>query len=255
MTATLIGAGHTDVGRKRQFNEDSFAFDLSSGLLALADGMGGHAAGEVASKIAIDTVTEFIAQTSGRTDISWPFGFDDRISRSSNLLRTAVRLANDRIFKNIEGHEELRGMGTTLVAALIQDGRASVAHVGDSRVYLWRPGTLTQITNDHSWVNEQVGMGLLSREEASRHPFRNVITRALGSREEVAADIVELALEPRERLLLCSDGLTAMLEDREILQTLDALPGDLEAATLELIERANMAGGDDNITVILAGRG
>lgn len=255
MTISLIGAGRTDVGRRRDFNEDSFAIDLDAGLLTLADGMGGHAAGEVASRIATETVSDFIkeAKRGGQDGFEWPYGFDGRCSVSANTLRSAVRLANDRIFRTIEEHPEMKGMGTTLVAVLAENDLACVAHVGDSRVYLCRHAVLSQITNDHSWVNEQVRAGNLSIVEAARHPFRNVITRALGSREEVTADIKEVRVEPGDRMLLCSDGLTSMLGDSEILAVLERHPDDLDAAAASLIDSANGAGGEDNITVILAG--
>ncbi len=252
MNGAIIAAGRTDVGLKREFNEDAFAIDLDCGLLALADGMGGHAAGEVASRLAIESVEDFIRRTSAQPDITLPFGYDDRLTVSGNRLRAAVRLANERIFRSIEEQEELRGMGTTLVAALATNTAISIAHVGDSRAYVLQNGKLVQVTNDHSWVNEQVLLGLLSREEAARHPFRNVITRALGSREDVAADVTEIALAPGDILLLCSDGLTTMLEDREILEALGRHPGDPEGGAAELVERANRAGGEDNITVIVA---
>ena len=249
----LIGAGRTDVGRRRDFNEDSLAIDLGAGLLALADGMGGHAAGEVASKIATETVLEFVRATAGKRHIDWPYGYDEGQSLSANKLRSAVHLANDRIFKTIEDHPEMKGMGTTLVTVLAQGAAACVANIGDSRVYSYRSGHLTQLTSDHSWVGEQVRMGNLSAEEAVRHPFRNVITRALGSREDVSADLKELRLEPGDRMLLCSDGLTTMIEDKEILEVLEAWPDDPAAAAAALVDRANEAGGEDNITVIVAG--
>lgn len=253
MNAPLVGVGRSDVGRKRDFNEDAFAVDLENGLFAIADGMGGAAAGEVASGIAIATLTEFIARTAKNPGGERPYGSDERLSGQANRLRSAILLANETIYRTIEEHEEMKGMGTTLVAALARDSGVCVGHVGDSRVYLWREGELRQITNDHSWVNEQVSLGLLSREEASRHPFRNVITRALGSREQVAAEVIEVPLSPGDRLLLCSDGLTNMLDDRRIQAVLDAHPGDHEAAASELVDQANQAGGEDNITVIVAG--
>ena len=253
MNAPLAGVGRSDVGRKRDFNEDAFAIDLENGLFAIADGMGGAAAGEVASGLAIATLTDFITRTSAATEPDRPYGWDERLSGQANRLRSGILLANERIYRTIEEHEEMKGMGTTLVAALTRDCGVCVGHVGDSRVYLWRDGQLRQITSDHSWVNEQVSLGLLSREEASRHPFRNVITRALGSREQVSADVTEVPLSPGDRLLLCSDGLTNMLDDRRILQILNSHPGNFEEVTSELIAQANEAGGEDNITVIVAG--
>ena len=253
MNAPLAGAGRSDVGRKRDFNEDAFAVDLENGLFAIADGMGGAAAGEVASSIAIATLTDYITRTAGAAASDRPFGWDDRLSGQANRLKSGILLANEKIYRTIEEHEEMKGMGTTLVAALARDCGVCVGHVGDSRVYLCRDGQLRQITSDHSWVNEQVSLGLLSREEASRHPFRNVITRALGSREQVSADVTEVPLSPGDRLLLCSDGLTNMLDDRRILEVLDAHPTDHEKAAAELVRQANEAGGEDNITVIVVG--
>ena len=253
MNAPLAGAGRSDVGRRRDFNEDTFAVDLVNGLFAIADGMGGAAAGEVASSIAIATLTEYISRTASEASPDRPFGWDDRLSGQANRLRSGILLANEKIYRTIEEHEEMKGMGTTLVAALARDSGVCVGHVGDSRVYLCRDGQLRQITSDHSWVNEQVSLGLLTREEALRHPFRNVITRALGSREQVSADVTELPLSPGDRILLCSDGLTNMLDDRRILQVLGDHQRDYEAAAAELIRQANEAGGDDNITVIVAG--
>lgn len=253
MSRMLIGAGLTDVGRKRDFNEDAFAIDLGSGLFALADGMGGHAAGEVASRLAIETVTEFITKTAAHPDVTWPFGYDDRLSVRGNRIRAAVRLANERIIHSIEENEALRGMGTTLVTALAENGTVCLGNVGDSRAYLCRGGELKQVTSDHSWVNEQVLLGVLTKEEAARHPFRNVITRALGSREDVAADVSEMEFGRGDRLLLCSDGLTTMLNDAAILDSLARHHKDPHAAAADLIARANGAGGEDNITVIVAG--
>jgi protein phosphatase len=252
MNAPLVGSGRSDVGRKRDFNEDAFAVDLNNGLFAIADGMGGAAAGEVASGLAIATLTDFIARTAGPAAAERPYGYDERLSLQANRLRSAILLANEKIYRTIEEHEEMKGMGTTLVAVLARDSGVCIGHVGDSRIYLCRDGALQQITNDHSWVNEQVALGLLSREEASRHPFRNVITRALGSREQVAPDLMELPLSPRDRLLLCSDGLTNMLDDQRILQVLRDHPEDTDAAADALVAQANEAGGEDNVTVIVA---
>ena len=143
-------------------------------------------------------------------------------------------------------------MGTTLVTALARNGSISLGHVGDSRGYLCSKGSLTQVTNDHSWVNEQVSLGLLTKEAAAHHQFRNVITRALGSREEVTADLTDLPFVVGDRLLLCSDGLTTMIDDGEILEALERHAKDLDACAADLVERANRAGGKDNITVVLA---
>jgi protein phosphatase len=169
MNALLSGVGLSDVGRKRDFNEDAFAVDLENGLFAIADGMGGAAAGEVASGIAIATLTDYIARTTGAAEPGRPYGWDPRLSGQANRLRAGILMANEKIYRTIEEHEEMKGMGTTLVAALTRDSGVCVGHVGDSRIYLCREGQLRQLTSDHSWVNEQVSLGLLSRATTRRH--------------------------------------------------------------------------------------
>lgn len=173
------------------------------------------------------------------------------MSMEGNRLRTAIRLANQRILDTITHKKDLEGMGTTLVGAMIFDGHACVGHVGDSRAYLIREGTMSQLTSDHSWVNEQVKLGFLSKDDASRHPFRNVVTRALGSKDEVVVDVAEKDLQPDDIILLCSDGLNSMLQDESIVETVLQNPADMDACAQALIRRANDEGGEDNITVIL----
>jgi protein phosphatase len=247
----LLVAGTTDVGRKRDHNEDFFFINESNNLFIVCDGMGGHAAGEVASKIATETVNSFIESTSKDEDITWPFEFDENISLNSNKLKTAIRLANQRVLFEIREKSEYRGMGTTIVCSIVDEEYAYVAHVGDSRVYLFRNESLTRLTRDHSWIDEQLHQGVITPEEARKHPLRNVITRALGSREDVAVDIKEEKLLDGDVLLLCSDGLTGMLEDHEIEETIRASHDDLDAVTQKLIAMANDKGGEDNITVVL----
>ena len=253
MTMNLIGTGQTDVGQKRDYNEDSFDLDLEAGLLVLADGMGGHAAGEVAARIATETVVEFVRASAAEAESRPVSGVGARGTDPANRLQAAIRLANEKIFKTIEEHPEMRGMGTTLVAVLCRGEGACIAHIGDSRAYLFRDGRLARLTDDHSWVSEQVRLGNLSHAEAVRHPFRNVITRALGSSSDAVADVKEIDLHRGDRLLLCSDGLTTMLDDAEIRDILEERGADPDAAASRLIERANEAGGEDNITVIVAG--
>ena len=187
-TCRLVCKGATHVGLRREVNEDCLLVAPETGALAVADGMGGHAAGEVASGIVIDTLREFLGQLEAPDS---PASAGGGSIPEPERLRTAIRMANERIFKSIEQREELRGMGTTIVVALVQGDRLTIGSVGDSRAYLLRDGVLRQLTADHSWVQEQVDLGLLSPSEAHRHPFRNIVTRALGSREEVAVDIRE----------------------------------------------------------------
>ena len=241
----------TDVGLKRDSNEDSYKANPKERLFVVADGMGGHAAGEIASRIAVDTVNEFIELTTKDRDITWPFEFDENITMEGNRLKTAIRLANKNVIGAIQKREDLRGMGTTIVSLWLNGKRAFVGHVGDSRAYLIRDRSLSQLTNDHSWVNEQQRKGTLSKEQARTHPFRNVVTRALGGKERVEVDLLEMEVQPGDIFLLCSDGLSSLVEDERILQLLLEQIEDLDEATKALVAQANDNGGDDNATVIL----
>ena len=234
----------SDVGRRRETNEDSFLMDQGQGLFAVADGMGGHAAGEIASRLAIDTLKEALhrdapARSGASTDDAGVW------------LRDAVVEANRRIWESIRLHEERRGMGTTVVVLLRAGNDAVIGHVGDSRIYLLRGGSLHRMTSDHSWVNEQVKLGLLSDDEAQRHPMRNIVTRALGSRPEVIVDLVTAGVLPGDVFVLCSDGLNTMLADEEIRAILEIHRDDPETAGNALVEAANQRGGEDNVTVVV----
>jgi len=244
-------AARTDTGRRRSQNEDSFCADLDLGLFVVADGMGGHVGGEVASELAvteIQTVIEFTA-TLGPQD-TWPVPFDAKVGTDGNRLRASFTMANRRIARKIEKAEKLRGMATTAVAALVKGSKAALAHVGDSRAYLYRAGQLTRLTSDHSWVEEQVRGGMLTEAAAREHPRRNIVTRALFGASDLDVEVSELELETGDRLLLCSDGLSTVLQDDEIGQVLSA-PGDLQVVCDELVNRANAAGGPDNVTTLL----
>ena len=247
----IDAAGLTDVGMRRDHNEDALCVNPEHSLFIVCDGMGGHAAGEVASQIAVETVEKFTQATSRDEDITWPFEYDESLSLNANRLRTAIRLANQRVIAHIQERKECKGMGTTIACSLLDEQRISLGHVGDSRIYLVRGDQLTQLTRDHSWIDEQLKQGILTPEEARKHPLRNVITRALGSRDDVLVDVADQTLEPDDVVLLCSDGLTGMLEDPEILAIVREYEYDLQTACRELIAQANAKGGDDNITVIL----
>jgi protein phosphatase len=240
----------THVGLKRPLNEDSFCSNVEEGLYVVADGMGGHAHGEVASRLAVETIEEFIKLTSGDTDVTWPYGIDESLSLNGNRLKTSIRFANQRLIEHARSSAGCEGMATTVVAVLVEDDVAEIAHVGDSRVYLVRDGEIVRVTSDHSWVNEQVQSGVIDSEQARNHPLRNVVTRALGGRPELEVDVTTLELKSGDRLLLCSDGLTTMLDDGEILRTVLGGDGGVDQ-TDELIERANASGGEDNTTAIL----
>ena len=242
--------GLTHVGRQRQHNEDAFLVEDKARLYLVADGMGGHAAGEIASRIAVDSINEFIVHTK-EDDGTWPHAYDEHLRRSTNRLMAALRLANNRVLEAMRKDARLRGMGTTVVACLADEATMSVAHVGDSRAYLIRDGELSRITNDHSWVFEQVQAGMLTEAEAEKHPLRNVITRALGGALQVVPEASEIEARPGDVFLLCSDGLTGMVPETEILRVVDENRDDLEQACRVLIDAANERGGLDNITAVL----
>jgi len=246
----LAAAGRTDVGRRRDHNEDSLLVDLDHGLCVVADGMGGHQAGEVASRLAVEVLEELFARTNADPEATWPLPRQPGESTTSHALRLALRAANQRIF-NAAGESGRQGMGTTCVAACVEsDGRGAVAWVGDSRAYRWRDGFLLPLTEDHSLVNELIAAGRLSPDSASRYPYRNVITRALGTAGDVEVDVEPFQLQSGDLLLLCSDGLNGMLEDEAIGALLaDAAP--LPELCDRLVDAANAAGGNDNITVVL----
>jgi protein phosphatase len=228
--------GLSDVGRRRESNEDAFLVDARSDLYIIADGMGGYAAGEVASRIAVDSLKEVL---SGPHD-----------GKAAVRLQDAVQEANARICDS-QAQADQRQMGTTLVAMVVENERAIIGHVGDSRAYLLREGALRRLTSDHSWVNEQVKLGLLSDEAAQRHPMRNIVTRALGSRTEATAELREEGIRPGDVFLLCSDGLNTMVPDPEIEAILQRSGEDPERACRELVSRANERGGEDNTTVVV----
>jgi protein phosphatase len=242
--------GLTHVGRQRQHNEDAFLVESDARLFLVADGMGGHAAGEIASRIAVDSISEFILHTK-EDDGTWPHAYDEHFTRTTNRLMAAVRLANTRVLEAMKKDARLRGMGTTVVACMADDEKVSVAHVGDSRAYLIREGQLSRITNDHSWVFEQVQAGMLTEAEAEKHPLRNVITRALGGALQVTPDASEIHAQPGDVFLLCSDGLTGMVPENEILRVVTANSSDLPKACQQLIDAANERGGLDNVTAVL----
>jgi PPM family protein phosphatase len=241
----------TDVGRKRKGNEDSLFVNAEQNLFVVADGMGGHAAGEVASKIAVDAINEFVCLTAGDEEITWPFGLDENMSYDGNRLKTAVRFANRKVLEATKERAEYEGMATTVAAVLVDGASANLAHVGDSRVYLVRGEELVQLTSDHSWVNEQIQSGVISADQARSHPLRNVVTRALGGKADLQVDMQVHDILPQDMLLLCSDGLTTMIPDDEIAHLVNDCGGDIEEAARVLVDAANARGGEDNITVVL----
>ncbi len=245
--------GKTDVGRRRKLNEDSFLVDPETHLYAVCDGMGGHNAGEVASRMAIEALDAFVQKSHREKEITWPYGLDADLSFAGNRLKTAIKLANRKVFRAADNREDYTGMGTTVVAALVTeaDRLLTVGSAGDSRCYVLRGGELKQITTDDSWVSAAWAEGILSAEEIERHPLKNVITKAVGAKDTIEIDVVEHKLESGDVVLICSDGLHSMINDEAIREVLVARVASLEEAAGGLIDAANEAGGRDNVSVVL----
>jgi serine/threonine protein phosphatase PrpC len=250
MTVQLFAEGRTDKGLVRPNNEDNFYLDVPAGLLVVADGMGGHASGEVASKLATDVIRDYFKNVrEGRSPIIGDYRED--CSEITNLLGSAVHLANQAIFEAAGSDPKLQGMGTTVAAVLINENKLSIAHVGDSRVYLVRSGNIEQLTDDHSIVYEQVKRSLITKEEAQQSDMKNILTRAVGIAPAVEVDLDELTVTDGDILVLCSDGLSTMVSDEHILSAVTTADNPAGACE-ELISRANSNGGKDNVTAIAA---
>ena len=250
--ASFSWAVSSDPGLRRSSNEDSYCSRPDLGLYIVADGMGGHVAGEVASRVAVEAIQVFIQETAGADkNRTWPFPFEPDLSLEANRLKAAFRLANRRIASTIADSHDLRGMATTASALLTGPDGACVAHVGDSRVYVLRDSELQQITHDHSWVEEQVRAGTLSPTAARQHPWRNVVTRALAGGEDPEVDVTQVHPSKPERYLLCSDGLFSVVSDDQIALILGDRGLSLDEVCRHLVEAANAAGGPDNITALV----
>ena len=249
--ARLSFAAESHVGRKRAHNEDSFHLPGEETLAVVADGMGGHASGEVASRLAVDTVVGYYRETDLDARHTWPFKLDAGLRSSQNRLVAGIKLANARIHETAQKNAAQHGMGTTIVAALFLDGKVVAAHVGDSRLYRVREGRLEQLTDDHSLINDYMKLKGLRADEVTDFPQKNVIVRALGMKETVQVDVMVEQVRGGDVYVLCSDGLSGMVKDPEIH---DIVVGaaDLDAACGRLIEAANEHGGLDNVTAVLA---
>ncbi len=240
----------THPGLRRDGNEDTYCSRPDLGLFLVADGMGGHAAGEVASRLAADAIERFIDDTrDSDLNQTWPFPYEAAISLDGNRMKAAFLLANRRLSAAMAETEALKGMATTASGVLVGAESAVVAHVGDSRVYLLRGGALRQLTRDHSWVGDQVRSGAMTDAEARQHPWRNVVTRALTGGDDPEVDVEDLPVEVGDRLLICSDGLSTVVTNEKIAALLSAT--DLEKVCQDLIAAANAAGGPDNITTVV----
>lgn len=242
--------GISDVGMRREKNEDSFLINNVLDLYIVADGMGGHVGGELASKMAVKTINEIITGAAENKEASIleenGIKSDDYIGQ----LKYAIQVANNKIFAEAVKDSSLKGMGTTTVVIMVRGGRVYIANVGDSRCYLFRNKEIFQLTQDHSLVGEQLRAGVITANIAKGHKLKNIITRSVGFQEDVEVDIIVKIPREGDRFLLCSDGLTNMLEDAEILEVLQE--NNLREAGQVLVDMANARGGDDNITAVLS---
>lgn len=248
---TITSAVATHPGLRREGNEDAYCVRADLGLFVVADGMGGHAAGEVASKLAVDTIEAVVQDTRGADlNSTWTFPYDTALSLSGNRLKAAISMANRRVASAMQGDDAFRGMATTAAVILIHGQQGTLAHVGDSRAYRLRGGGLAPLTQDHSWVNDQVRAGLMTEDDAHRHPWRNVVTRAISGGEDPKPDVAELDLQAGDRYLICSDGLSGVVPPDQLINVLSS-PGPLDGVCQSLIAAANANGGPDNITAVV----
>ena len=244
----------TDPGLVRKGNEDGYICNETLKLFVVADGMGGHSAGEVASRLAIETVEGFIRRSHDDSDFSWPYGIDPQLTLGGNRLRTAVHLANRRVFRASESCDDYTGMGTTLTGLLISDERVGYGHVGDSRLYALDDDGFRQVTRDDTWIATILANDpTMTPADVARHPMRHVLTNVLGARDQVEVQLGEFQLMPGALLLLCSDGLYGMVNDAAVEKAMKA-GGPLDAMGRQLLQAALDGGGHDNVTVVLVRR-
>jgi protein phosphatase len=249
----LRAHGVSHPGRTRRINEDTFLCEPEVGLFAVADGMGGHNAGEVASRLAVDAIRSFVARTQDTDEVTWPFGIDSARSFDANRLLTALKLANRRVFKASESRDEYTGMGTTVVVALAVEAGMTYAGVGDSRLYSCVDGVLTQLTRDDSWIATVGSMQDADATALARHPLRHVLTNSIGARESLDLEVVEQPLAAGEWLLLSSDGLHGALDHATIAGAI-AGSADVQTAAERLVALALERDGGDNITAVVVRR-
>jgi protein phosphatase len=247
----LSFAATTDAGLVRANNEDCYVADPDLAFFVVADGMGGHSSGEIASSSVAEDVTAFIRETSRASENTWPFGLDPSLSALANRLQVAVRSANRRQAARVQHDASLDGSGATLVAALFGDDQVAISNVGDCRAYLARKGTFTQVTRDHSLVAEQVALGLIDSDEARRHPLRHVVTRAVSGDAAMLVDIWELAVQSGDRLLLCSDGIHGVLTDPEVAEYILERRASLDRICATLVDAVRRRGAPDNATAVV----
>ena len=247
----LTAYGVTHPGKVRPGNEDALFWDVQAGLFLVADGMGGHQAGEVASRMAIETMRSFLESSRGDRDLTWPYGFDPGLSFNGNRLVTAVRLANRRVFQAGEDQPDYSGMGTTIVAAVIEQRQLSFCGVGDSRLYLCTADSFVQLTHDDSWVATVLANEPgVDEATLAHHPMRHVLTNVVGARDETEVEVIERQIREGDTLLLCSDGLYGMLDDAALRDILSQ-PGPVEQVAERLIVSALEKTASDNITALV----
>jgi len=232
----------SDIGKVRKGNEDSFGVFQDTSLFIVADGMGGHKAGDIASKLAVETIYQVLRESKHSDDL--------RFEQISHYLNDSIQKANSKIFEEGKKNPGQAGMGTTVVVTWIKNDNATIAYVGDSRAYLLRKNNLRQITSDHTLVNDYLTKGLLQLNEVDHHPLRHVLSRAVGPQEQVEADILCVPLQPGDILLLCTDGLSNMLS-KDKMEDILISPESIETKTQRLINQALDSGGSDNVTAML----
>lgn len=243
--------GFSDIGKTHEHNEDTYLRNDNEGLFLVADGMGGHVSGDTASQLAVKCVEEFVTR-SRLGNIDWPAEYRKDLTREQNRLLAATHLANHRILEMANKNPSMRGMGTTLLGVILEDNHLAVVNVGDSRLYRVRNGNIKQITQDHTLVGEQQRAGKLTKVEARKHPQRHILTSALGISERPRIDLFRAKVRLKDLYVICSDGLNDMLDDDEILTIVNSIKDrSLYKIGLSLVLKANLAGGLDNITVIL----
>jgi PPM family protein phosphatase len=246
---TIDAHGVTDIGCVRERNEDRILVDDTHGLYIVADGMGGHSHGEMAAELAIATIRHYVESSSDRFDVTWPFGYNFDLSVDANRLVNAVQLANRHVWRQAESAPEYSGMGTTVAVAIVTGNRITIGNVGDSRVYLWRDGSLRQLTVDDTWVKAISGRGA-GHMDAFTHPLRSFLTQAVGSKDVVDVHISEEDLTGGDLVILTSDGIHGFIKDHDIASCFCACE-PLEQMAATLLEKAKAAGGTDNLSVML----
>jgi protein phosphatase len=246
----IEACGVSEAGPVRTNNEDRYLADEELSLCVVADGMGGHAAGEVASRLAVEAIENFVRRSQELGDFSWPCGIDPTLSYAGNRLRTAIYLANRRVFRAAEGHDDYTGMGTTVVCALVNGGSLVIGHVGDSRLYTLVGGVLTPQTRDDTWA-ASILPATMDAQQLRAHPMRNVLTNVLGAREQTEVHVTERDLRDGEKLLLCSDGIHGVLEDTELCALLSQ-DAAVAAIARSIVDAAIAGGTRDNVTAVVA---